>query len=101
MALVVVVAGTSVYVTRRIIAREILIGWLEARGIPAEVQFRRFEFGGFSARVRVGAERDPDVTADLVEIQYGLTGFWAGRPLGIEVASVTLHRPIVRASLLP
>lgn len=99
VALVAVVAGTSVYVTRRIIAREILIGWLEARGIPAEVQFRRFEFGGFSARVRVGAERDPDVTADLVEIHYGLTGFWAGRPLGIEVASVTLHRPIVRASL--
>lgn len=99
MALVAVVAGTSVYVTRRIIAREILVGWLEARGIPAEVQFRRFEFGGFSARVRVGAERDPDVTADLVEIHYGFTGFWAGRPLGVEVASITLHRPIVRASL--
>lgn len=99
MALVAVVAGTSVYVTRRIIAREVLIGWLESRGIPAEVEFRDFEFGGFSARVRVGAERDPDVTADLVEIHYGFTGFWAGRPLGVEVASVTLHRPIVRASL--
>ncbi len=99
VALVAVVAGTSVYVTRRIIAREVLIGWLEARGIPAEVQFRRFEFGGFSARVRVGAERDPDVTADLVEIHYGFTGFWAGRPLGVEVTSVILHRPIVRASL--
>lgn len=94
-----VVAGTSVYVTRRIIAREVLVGWLEARGVPAEVQFRRFEFGGFSARVRVGPEADPDVTADLVEIHYGITGFWAGRPLGVEVASITLHRPIVRASL--
>jgi hypothetical protein len=99
LVLAVAAAGASVYVTRRVIAREVLIGWLESRGIPAEVQFREFEFGGFSARVRAGTERDPDVTADLVEIRYGLTGFWAGRPLGVEVASVTLHRPIVRASL--
>ncbi len=99
VVLVGVVAGSTVYVTRRVIAREILVGWLQSRGVPAEVRFRDFEFGGFSARVRVGPERAPDVTADLVEIHYGFTGFWVGKPLGVEVSSVTLHRPIVRASL--
>lgn len=91
-------AGTSIYLTRRAIAREVLIGWLEARGIPAEVDFREFEFGGFTARVRAGAPNDPDLSVARVEVRYGFTGFWRGEPLGVRVISVRLYRPVLKAA---
>lgn len=98
MAVVAIVGGSTVYVTRRVIARELLTGWLDSRGVPSEVEFRDFSFGAFSARLRIGDARTPDVTADLVEVRYRFKGFWSGEPLGVQVLSVTLHRPIVRAS---
>ncbi len=91
-------AGTTIYLTRRTIAREVLVGWLEARGVPAEVDFREFDFGGFTARVRAGAPNDPDVSISRVEVRYGLTGFWQGEPLGVRVISVRLYRPVLKAA---
>lgn len=91
-------AGTAVYLTRRAIAREVLVGWLEARGIPAEVDFREFEFGGFTARVRAGTPNDPDLSVSRVEVRYGFTGFWQGQPLGVRVISVRLYRPVLKAA---
>ena len=96
--LVAVFVGGTVYVTRRAIAREVLIGWLDARGVPADVEFREFEFGGFTARVRAGPQNDPDVSVERVEVHYGFTGFWTGEPLGVRVASVKLYRPVARGS---
>ena len=84
VAVVIVVsmaAGATVYVTRRTIARELLVGWLDARGVPADVEFRDFEYGGFTARVRAGPANDPDVSVERVEVRYGFTGPWAGKPL--------------------
>lgn len=92
------VVGGSVYLTRRAIARELLVGWLEARGVPAEVEFREFGFGGFTARVRAGAPADPDVSVERVEVRYGLTGFWARRPPGVQVHSVKLYRPVLKGA---
>ena len=55
---------------------ETVIGeWLESRGVPADVEFREFEFGGFTARVRAGPEQDPEVSVERVEVRYGFTGF--------------------------
>lgn len=96
--LVAVFVGGMVYVTRRAIAREVLIGWLDARGVPADVEFREFEFGGFTARVRAGPETNPDLAIERVEVRYGFTGFWTGAPLGVQVASVKLYRPVVRGA---
>ncbi|WP_156378406.1 MULTISPECIES: YdbH domain-containing protein [unclassified Phenylobacterium] len=96
--IVAVVVGGAVYLTRRAIARELLVGWLESRGVPADVEFREFEFGGFTARVRAGSEKDPDVSVERVEVRYGLTGFWSGEPLGVRVASVKLYRPVVKGA---
>ncbi|MGH6998395.1 MAG: hypothetical protein ACREEO_09370, partial [Phenylobacterium sp.] len=93
--IVAVVAGGVVYLTRRAIARELLVGWLESRGVPADVEFREFEFGGFTARVRAGPERDPDVSVERVEVRYGFTGFWSGEAPGVRVTSVKLYRPVV------
>lgn len=96
--LVAVFVGGTVYVTRRAIAREVLIGWLDARGVPADVDFREFEFGGFTARVRAGPQDDPDVSVERVEVNYGITGFWTGEPLGVRVSSVKLYRPVAKGS---
>jgi hypothetical protein len=98
LVIVSVGAATAVYLTRRAIAREVLIGWLEARGVPAEVDFRDFEFGGFTARVRAGSPNDPDVSVARVEVRYGFTGFWRGEPLGVRVISVKLYRPVLKAA---
>lgn len=96
--IVAVVVGGTVYLTRRAIARELLVGWLESRGVPADVEFREFEFGGFTARVRAGPEKDPDVSVERVEVRYGFTGFWSGEAPGVRVASVKLYRPVVKGA---
>ncbi len=50
------------------------------------------------APAEIGDERTPDVTADLVEVHYGFTGFWTKQsPWACGSSRVTLHRPIVRA----
>lgn len=94
-----VLALVAAYAARRALAREALVGWLEARGVPASVEFRDFELGAFAARLRIGPERDADVTAELAEVRYGFTGFWSGEPFGLQVTSVVLHRPVIKASL--
>ena len=96
--IVAVVVGGVVYLTRRAIARELLVGWLESRGVPADVQFREFEFGGFTARVRAGPEMDPDVSVERVEVRYGFTGFWSGEAPSVRVTSVKLYRPVVKGA---
>ncbi len=99
LVVAVVLALAVAYAARRALARDALVGWLEARGVPASVQFRDFELGAFSARLRIGPERDADVTAELAEIRYGFTGFWSGEPFGVRITSVVLHRPVIKASL--
>ncbi len=99
LVVAVVAALVAAYAARRVLAREALVGWLEARGVPASVEFRDFELGAFAARLRLGPERDADVTAELAEVRYGFTGFWSGEPFGVRITSVVLHRPMIKASL--
>lgn len=99
LVVAVVLALAAAYAARRALAREALVGWLEARGVPASVEFRDFELGAFAARLRLGPERDADVTAELAEVRYGFTGFWSGEPFGVRITSVVLHRPVIKASL--
>lgn len=96
--IVAVVVGGTVYLARRAIARELLVGWLESRGVPADVEFREFGFGGFTARVRAGPERDPDLSVERVDVRYGFAGFWSGEPPGLRVDSVKLYRPVLKGA---
>jgi len=99
LVVAVILALAAAYAARRALAREALVGWLEARGVPASVEFRDFELGAFAARLRLGPERDADVTAELAEVRYGFTGFWSGEPFGVRITSVVLHRPVIKAGL--
>jgi hypothetical protein len=92
------VVVASVYLARRMIAREVLVGWLDSRGIEADVDIERFELNGLVARVRVGPAESPDLTIERVEVAYSPRGFWAARPLGVDLASVRLVRPVLRAA---
>lgn len=99
LALVILVALLVLlaYLARRTVAREALVGWLDARGVPAAVEVERFELDGFVGRIRAGTPADPEFTVERAEVKYALKGFWSGDPLGADVRSVRLVRPVLRA----
>jgi hypothetical protein len=99
VALIVLAALAGVYLARKIIVRETLLGWLDARGVPAELVVDQFEIDGFTGRVRIGPAEAPDFTVDRVEVAYGLRGFWGGRKLGVDVKAVRLVRPVVKGRI--
>ncbi len=87
-----VVAGL-LFLNRKTLAREALTGWLRSKGVPAQAQVTAFGPSRFRATLRVGDGKAPDFSAADVDVRYRLKG------LGIEVQSVTLTRPVLRASL--
>lgn len=97
--LTVLVLIGGLYVARNLIAREFLLGWLRARGVEAEADLSGLGLGGVAGRVVAGPRGDPDLTVEHAEVAYGLTGFWNHQPLGLQVTSLRLVRPVVKARL--
>lgn len=89
----------ALYAARRALAREALVGWLESRGVDAEVSFESLGPRGLVGDLRIGPAEAPIVSADHAEVAYRLTGPWAGEAFGLEVRSVRLRAPTVRAAL--
>jgi hypothetical protein len=87
------VLALVLYATRRLIAREVLTGWLRAHGVVAAAEVRSFGPGGFRGRLVVGDPNAPDFVAGDAEVSYGFRG------LNFEVRTVRLTKPIVRARL--
>lgn len=90
----------ALYLNRRAAARALLIGWLEDRGAPAEVQIERLELDGLTARVRIGDPRNPDVVIERVEVDYVIGLPWSREGSGVRPGRVRLLRPVVRARWL-
>ena len=86
------------WLNRRAAAREVLVGWLDQRGIEADVEIERLELNGFVGRVRIGDERNPDVTIERVEVDYALGLPWSSTGLGVTPSRIRLVRPVARAS---
>ena len=84
------------YAGRRALAREALTGWLRSQGVESEVAFSTFGPGRFTGTLRIGPAANPDLTAQVAEVRYGLTGWWAGKPFGATVTSVRLVRPVIK-----
>ena len=99
MGVLVLVVLVGLYAARNLIAREALLGWLRARGVPAEADIGALSLTGLNARIVVGPRARPDLTLEGSQIGYGLNGPWAGRPFGLQVRSVRLIRPVLRARL--
>jgi hypothetical protein len=89
----------GLYVARNLIAREFLLSWLRARGVEADADLSGLGLGGVAGRIVAGPRGDPDLSIERAEVAYGLTGFWNHQPLGVQVTSLRLVRPVVKARL--
>lgn len=101
LLLIVLVAAlltALVWMNRRAAAREVLVGWLDRRGIEAQVEVERIELDGFVGRVRIGDPADPDVTIQRVEVDYALAMPWASGGMGVTPSRIRVVRPVMRAS---
>lgn len=88
----------ALYLNRRMVAREVLVGWLDRQGIAAEVEVERIELNGFVGRILVGDPDDPDFVADRVEVDYSLTAPWSEAGLGARPGRIRLVAPSLRAT---
>lgn len=89
-AVAVVLVMAAAYAGRRVIAREALTGWLRSQGVESQVAFSTFGPGGFTGTLRIGPAADPDLTAEVAEVRYGLS------LSGATVTSVRLVRPVIK-----
>lgn len=87
-----------VWLNRRAAAREVLVGWLDQRGIQADVEIERLELDGFVGSVRIGDGANPDVTIQQVEVDYALGLPWSSTGLGVTPSRIRLVRPVARAT---
>jgi hypothetical protein len=88
----------ALYLNRRLVAREVLVGWLDRQGIAAEVEVERIELNGFVGRILVGDPDDPDFVAERVEVDYSLTAPWSEAGFGARPRRIRLVAPSLRAT---
>lgn len=102
ITLAIAVGGTAVlgggaWLLRRELARDAATDWLEKRGVDSEIEIERLELDGFVGRLRVGPKDAPDLAVERIEVDYALTGPWAGRAFGATPSRVRLVRPVLKA----
>lgn len=88
-----VIAAGLVWLNRKALAREALTGWLRSKGVAAEAQVEAFGPNVFTARLRIGDPNKPDFVTERAEVRY------RARISGLEVVSVTLRKPMLRAQV--
>jgi hypothetical protein len=92
------VAAAVLYLNRRAVARDVLVGWLDQRGIQADVEIERIEIDGFVGRIRIGDPQNPDVVVERAEVDYAVALPWSRTGLGVTPSRIRLVKPVVRAS---
>ncbi len=98
LLLVVAVLVAAVWLNRRAAAQRVLTGWLEQRGIDADVQVERVEIDGFVGKIVIGDPRDPDFSVQRVEVDYAVGLPWSEGGLGVTPNRIRLLRPILKAT---
>lgn len=93
----VLILMAALYLNRRLVAREVLVGWLDRQGIAARVEVERVELDGFVGRIEVGDPGDPDFVAERVEVDYSLTAPWSRTGFGARPSRIRLVAPSLRA----
>jgi hypothetical protein len=94
VGVILVLAAALAWLNRRTLAREALTGWLRSQGVAAQAQVEAFGPDTFTARLTLGDPRNPDFFAERAEVRY------RARLSGVEVVSVTLRKPVLRARLV-
>jgi len=90
---VVLAVALALYAARRTIAREALTAWLRSKGVAATAEVHAIGPTGVTGSITIGDPGHPDLTIERAVVGYGLKG------LGLEVRSVRLVRPVLRARL--
>nr|WP_312446045.1 YdbH domain-containing protein [Brevundimonas naejangsanensis] len=96
--MVLLVLAAALYLNRRAAARELLVGWLERKGVDADVEVERLEINGFVGKISIGDPKNPDFKVERVEVDYAVGLPWSKAGLGVTPSRVRLVRPIVRAA---
>ena len=101
LAAIAVIGVAAVYLARGTIAISLARQWLAEHGAAASaVKLDRLTLTGFSAKVRLGDARYPDLTVDRMDVRYTLSGPWTGEGFAVHTQSVLLVRPHLRARLV-
>lgn len=83
------------------VARDLLVGWLERRGVEAELKIERLELDGFVGEVilRDPADADgpPQASVRRVEVDWVLSWPWAEGGVGPRFERIRLVGPVLRA----
>lgn len=95
---VLVVVALTLYANRRAVARHLAEGWLERRGIAAEVLVERLELDGFTGRIRLGRNEDPDLAIERIDARYRVSPPWSSSGFAVALDELRLLRPVLRAS---
>ena len=98
LACILLVLIALLYLNRRAATRQVLVGWLERQGVPADVDIERVELDSLVARIRIGDPRNPDAVVERVEVDYAIGAPWSKAGLGITPSRIRLLRPVLRAS---
>jgi hypothetical protein len=93
-----IVLSSLLYLNRRTAAREVLVGWLEQRGIQADVEVETVDLNRFVAKVRIGPADDPDFAVERVEVDYAVAGPWSAQGAGVTPSRIRLIRPVLKAT---
>lgn len=93
LGVVLLIAVGLIWLNRKALAREALTGWLRSKGIAADAQVEAFGPSVFTARLRIGDPSNPDFVTERAEVRY------RARISGLEVVSVTLRKPVLRAQV--
>ena len=96
--LLLIVLAAALYLNRRAAARELLVGWLDRKGIDADVEVEQLEIDGFVGKISIGDPRDPQFKVERVEVDYALGMPWSKAGLGVTPSRIRLVRPLARAS---
>ena len=96
--MVLLILAATLYLNRRAAARELLVGWLDRKGIDADVEVERMELNGCVGKVSIGDPKNPDFKVERVEVDYAVGLPWSKAGLGVTPSRVRLVRPIVRAA---
>ena len=100
VVLALLASGIGVYAERGHIAESAARRWLADHGVASSaIEIKGLSRDGFTARLRLGAAGDPDLTVDRMVVHYDLSGPWSGAQLAINPRWVRLTGVHLKARL--
>ncbi|MDR3507471.1 MAG: YdbH domain-containing protein [Caulobacteraceae bacterium] len=98
---VIVAASAGIYLLRRQIGAELAREYLSSRGVESAIAIQSLTLHGFSGRLRLGPEADPDAAADQVDVDLTIAPPWSSQPFQVVAHRIRLVRPSLKMAIGP